>query len=79
MNSAIVHTLFKGCDDGQVHPRQIAKGETVYGDLARAAVAGGFAEPACGPHTGEATLGDAAPQINAAPANKARKAAPAKK
>jgi len=97
MTSAIVHTPFKGCDDGAVHPRQVGKGETVHGDLARAAIAGGFAdrigsgelqtadgdgiektavEP--GPD-GEATLGEAGPAPVAAPTNKARKSAPAKK
>lgn len=83
MTSAIVHTPFKGCDDGTVHPRQIAKGETVHGDLARAAIAGGFAEeigsgdapqPSTAAAAGEAIAegegvaeGDAEPQSNAEP------------
>ncbi len=42
---ARVTKAFPGVEDGQVHPRPIEIGETISGDLAREAVAGGFAEP----------------------------------
>jgi phage terminase Nu1 subunit (DNA packaging protein) len=35
---------FRGVEDGQVYPRDIAEGETLCGDLAKEAIAGGWAE-----------------------------------
>lgn len=42
---ARVKTSFPGVEDGQVYPREIAVDEILTGDLAREAIAGGFAEP----------------------------------
>jgi hypothetical protein len=41
---AKVTTEFKGADDGKIHPRLIAVGETIEGDLAQVAVDGGLAK-----------------------------------
>ncbi len=67
---ALVTTPFKGCRDGELHPVEIAKGDTVTGDLAKTAIDAGWAAEI--DDEGEAPAEAAeAPKPKRAPKNKA--------
>lgn len=74
---ALVTTPFKGCRDGELHPVEIAKGDTVTGDLAKTAIEAGWADE-IGDDAGDAAKPKRAPKNKAGwvPKNKAADPSP---